>query len=59
VGSVSEKLHRTFGLGRERPHELAGFQTRLAARVAWHSFCICLNGKLGRRSSGFAAVLDW
>jgi hypothetical protein len=59
VETVSEKLHRTFGLDRERPHELAGFQVRLAAKVALHNFCIWLNGKLGRQPLAFATLLDW
>jgi hypothetical protein len=48
VESVYEKLHATFGLRRERPHELQGLRARLAARVALHNFCIWLNDHLGR-----------
>jgi hypothetical protein len=47
VETVSEKLHHTFRLDRERPHQLAGFQTRLAAQAALHHFSIWLNGQLG------------
>ena len=43
VETVFDKLHHAFGLDRERPHQLDGFQTRLAARAALHNFCIWLN----------------
>jgi hypothetical protein len=59
VESVFAKLHHTFRLDRERPHELAGFQARLAAKVALHNFCIWLNGQLERRPLAFAELLDW
>lgn len=59
VETVGEKLHNTFRLDRERPHELAGFQARLAAKVALHNFCIWLNRKLGREPLEFATLLDW
>jgi hypothetical protein len=38
VETVYEKLHATFGLRGERPHELQGLRARLAARVALHNF---------------------
>jgi len=59
VETVSEKLHHTFRLDRERPHALAGFQVRLAAKAALHNFCIWLNSKLGRQPLAFATLLDW
>ena len=59
VETVCDKLHHTFRLDRERPHELTGFQTRLAAKVALHNFCIWLNGQVGRRPLAFATLLDW
>jgi hypothetical protein len=59
VETVGEKLHHTFRLDRERPHALAGFQVRLAAKAALHNFCIWLNGKLGRQPLAFATLLDW
>jgi Transposase DDE domain len=37
VETVYEKLFNTFGLWRERPHELGGLRARLAARVALHN----------------------
>jgi hypothetical protein len=40
VETIYEKLHHTFRLDRERPHDLAGFQVGLAAKVALHNFCI-------------------
>jgi hypothetical protein len=43
VESVYDKLLNTFGLCRERPHELAGLRARLAARAALQNFCMWLN----------------
>ncbi len=57
--SVYDKLFNTFGLWRERPHELEGLRARLAARVALHNFCICLNDQLGRPRLVFADLLGW
>ena len=37
VESVYEKLFNTFGLRRERPHDVSGLRARLAARVALHN----------------------
>jgi len=59
VESVYEKLFNTFGLWRERPHELQGLRSRLAARVALHNFCIWLNDQLGRPRLAFADLLGW
>ena len=59
VETVFDKLHHTFALDRERPHQLDGFQTRLAAKVALHNFCIWLNRQLGRPALAFAALLAW
>jgi hypothetical protein len=43
VETVYEKLWHTFRLDRERPHDLSGFQARLAAKSALHNFCIWLH----------------
>jgi len=59
VETVYDKLQNTFRLGRERPHDLSGFQARLAAKVALHNFCIWLNQQLGRERLAFADLLDW
>jgi hypothetical protein len=59
VESVYEKLFNTFGLWRERPHEIEGLRSRLAGRVALHNFCIWLNDQLGRPRLAFAALLGW
>src|SRR5690606_32920291 len=37
VETVIRRLLHTFGLARERPHTLAGFQARLATTVALHN----------------------
>ena len=57
--TVFDKLHQAFGLDRERPHQLEGFQTRVAAKAALPNFCIWLNQQLGRPSLAFAALLAW
>ncbi len=59
VETVYDKLFNTFGLWRERPHELGGLRARLAARVALHNFCIWLNDQLGRPRMAFADLLGW
>lgn len=58
VETVFDKLHNTFRLGRERPHDLSGFQTRLAAKVALHNFCIWLNLRLGREPLAFSDLIQ-
>ncbi len=52
-------MHHTFGLNRERPHALTGFQARLAAKMTLHTFCIWLNEPLGRPSRACADLVDW
>jgi hypothetical protein len=59
VETVYNKLFNTFGLWRERPHELRGLRSRLATRVALHNFCIWLNDQLGRPRLAFADLLGW
>ncbi len=59
VETVFDKLFNTFGLWRERPHEIEGLRARLAARVALHNFCIWLNDQLGRPRLKFADLMGW
>ena len=59
VESVYDKLFNTFGLWRERPHNLGGLRARLAARVALNNFCIWLNERLGSPRLAFADLLQW
>jgi hypothetical protein len=59
VETVYEKLAHTFRLDRERPHDLSGFQARLAAKMALHNFCIWLNEQLGRPRLAFTDLVDW
>ncbi|MDP6369600.1 MAG: IS982 family transposase, partial [Planctomycetota bacterium] len=59
VETVNDKLLYTFRLSRERPHDVTGFQARLAAMVGLHNFCIWLNEHLGRPRLAFAELLDW
>ena len=58
VETVFEKLHNTFRLARERPHDLTGFQARLASKVALHNFCIWLNLRLDRQPLAFAELVQ-
>jgi Transposase DDE domain len=59
VETVYDKLSHTFRLDRERPHELGGFQARLAAKIALHNFCIWFNEQLGRPRLAFTDLVDW
>jgi hypothetical protein len=47
-----------FGLSRERPHDLTGFQARLAAKMALHNFCSWFNEQVGRPTRAFADLID-
>ena len=59
IETVNDKLLNTFRLGRERPHDLTGFQARLAAKVALHNFCIWFNLQLDNAPLAFAELLEW
>jgi hypothetical protein len=59
VETVYDKLYYTFSLVRERPHDLIGFQARLAAKVALDNFCIWVNTQHGRPLLAFADMVDW
>jgi hypothetical protein len=59
VETVYDKLYHTFRLDRERPHDLSGFQARLAAKITLHNFCMWLNGQLGRPWLAFADLIAW
>jgi hypothetical protein len=59
VETVYEKLVHSFRLDRERPHDLSGFQARLAAKIALHNFCMWLNAQLGRPQLAFTDLVDW
>jgi hypothetical protein len=59
VETVNAKLHHTFRLDRERPHELSGLQARLVAKMALHNFCIWVNDQLGRPRLAFMDLVDW
>src|SRR5436305_2336910 len=59
VETIYDKLLNAFRLTRERPHDLTGFQARLAAKVGLHNFCIWFNLHLGREPLAFADLLDW
>lgn len=57
VETVYQKLHQLFRLDRERPHDLTGFQTRLAAKAALHNFCLWLNSTSGRDPLAFSELM--
>lgn len=59
VETVNDKLHHTFRLRRERPHDLTGLLARLAAKVALHNFCCSLNVQLRRPRLAFADLIAW
>jgi Transposase DDE domain len=59
VETVFDRLHAAFRLDRERPHDLSGFQARLAAEGALHNFCVWLNRKLGQPDLALADLLGW
>jgi hypothetical protein len=59
IETVNDKLLNTFRLARERPHDVTGFQARLAAKVALHNFCIWLNLHVGRDPLAFAELPQW
>jgi hypothetical protein len=57
IETINDKLLNTFRLDRERPHDVTGFQARLAAKVGLHNFCLWLNLHLGRAPLAFADLL--
>jgi hypothetical protein len=59
VETVYEKLAHTFRLDRERPHDLSGFQARVAAKMTLHTVCLWLNDQLGRPRLAFTDLVDW
>ena len=59
IETVNDKLLNTFRLARERPHDVIGFQARLAAKVALHNFCIWFNLQLDNAPLAFAELLAW
>ena len=53
-----DKLHNTFRLASERPHDLTGLKTHIAVKIASHNFCIFLNLKLNRPPLAFADLIE-
>ena len=58
IESVFGKLILFFRLEDDRPHELAGFQANLAAKIALHNFCLWLNRQLDLPPLAFAGLVD-
>lgn len=59
IESVHDKLHDVFRLSVDRPHDLSGTRTRVAAMAVLHDFCIWLNRQLGRPDLAFVDLVDW
>jgi hypothetical protein len=59
VETVIDRLLRTFRLAQERPHTFAGFDARLAAKMALHNFCLWFNIQRGQPPLTIATVLGW
>jgi DDE family transposase len=59
IETVNDKLLNTFRLARERPHNLTGFQARLAAKGALHHFCIWFNSQRDEAPLAFSELLAW
>jgi hypothetical protein len=59
VETVNDRLLADFRLAAERPHDLDGLQTRLAAKIALHNVCLWLDRKLGRPDLAVADLIDW
>lgn len=59
IETVNDKLLNTFRLARERPHDLTGFQARLAAKVALHNFCIWFNLQCDLAPLAFSELIEW
>ena len=59
IDTVNDKLLNMFRLAREQPHDLMGFQARLAAKVALHNFCIWLHVQGDQAPLAFAELLAW
>lgn len=59
IETVHAHLLLTCGLEHERPHSLAGFGARLAARIGLHNFCLLLNQRLGRPLLAVADLIEW
>jgi len=59
IESIIHRLLDWFRLGSERPHDLAGLRTRLAAKCALNNFCILYNVRHGRPPLKIADILEW
>ena len=59
VETVNDKLLNTFRLARERPHDLTGFQARLAAKVSLHKCCNQFNLHLGELLELGLDLINW
>lgn len=59
VETVIGRLEGAFRLERERPHTLAGFLARLAAKMALHNVCLWLNRQRGQPPLALADLFGW
>jgi len=59
VETVHGKLLNTFRLDRERPHDVSGLLSRLAAKVGLHNFCVSMNRQRNHHDLEFAELMEW
>lgn len=59
IETVNDRLLRTCGLARERPHDLTGVPARLAAKVGLPNVWLWFNHQPGRPPLAVADLLDW
>jgi hypothetical protein len=52
-------LQHRFRLTADRPHTLDGLQARVAAKIALHNCCICLNRSHGHPDLAITELLPW
>lgn len=59
VETVIGRLESPFRLDRERPHALAGFQARLAAKIALHNVCCWCNRQRAQPLLTLVDLFGW
>lgn len=59
VETVNGHLLAFCRLDHDRPHALAGFAARLAAKIALHNVCCFFNAALGRPLLAVVDLIDW
>ena len=57
--SIFARLQQVFRLDGERPHSLAGFLARLAAKMGLHNDCLWLNFQHDQPALALADLPGW